>query len=93
MGRTKHRLRRRAAYGLLTAASDDDDGVTLGDDVKSRRDPNRLGSGTVKVSRPSSCCRGLSDMAALLGVRWSAAAQGREKLPAGDHRDDLPRRS
>jgi len=29
-------------------------------------------------------------MAALLGVCWSAAAQGREKLPAGDHRDDLP---
>jgi len=26
------------------------------------------------------------------GVRWSVAAQRREKLPAGDHRDDLPRR-
>jgi len=31
-------------------------------------------------------------MAAPLGVCRSAAAQGREKLPTGDHRDDLPRR-
>ena len=80
------------ALYLLTAASNDDDGATFGDDVKSRRDPSRLDSGIVTVSRSSSSCRGLADMAALLGVCWSAAVQGREKLPAGDHRDDLPRR-
>src|ERR1019366_8719315 len=54
-------VRRRC---LLTAASDDDEGVTLGDDVKSRRRHDRPGWGIVMVSRPSSCCRGLAGMAA-----------------------------
>ena len=43
---------------LLSAASDDDEGVTFGGDVKSRRMHVRAGWGVVIVSRPSSCCRG-----------------------------------
>ena len=49
---------------VLTAASDDDDGVTFGDDVKSPRVHVRAGLGVVMLSRSSSCCRGLAGMAA-----------------------------
>ena len=49
---------------VLTAASDDHEGVTFGDDVKSPRVHVRAGLGVVMVSRSSSCCRGLTGMAA-----------------------------
>src|ERR1019366_3584426 len=49
---------------LLTAASDDHEGVTFGDDVKSPRVHVRAGLGVVMVSRSSSCCRGLTGTAA-----------------------------
>ena len=74
---------------VLTAASDDDEGVTFGDDVKSRR-------GRVRAGWGSSWCRGRRHAVAVLRA-WLrrrcvrlAAAHRREKLPAGDHRDDLP---
>src|ERR1019366_8332234 len=49
---------------LLTAASDDDESVTFGDDVKSPRVHVRAGLGVFMLSRSSSCCRGLAGMAA-----------------------------
>src|SRR5674476_1227365 len=49
---------------LLSAASDDDEGVTFGDDVKTSRVMARAGRGVVMVSRPSSCCRGVAGVAA-----------------------------
>ena len=49
---------------VLTAASDDDESVTFGDDVKSPRVHVRAGLGVVMLSRSSSCCRGLAGMAA-----------------------------
>jgi hypothetical protein len=59
--------RRTTDNRAVDRASDDDEGVTLGDDVESRR--VQAGClGIVKVSRLSSCCRGLADMAAPLGV-------------------------
>jgi len=75
---------------VLTAASDDDEGVTFGDDVKSRRGwtVGRAG-GRHGVAAVVMLSRSLGHGCAA-SVRWSAAAQRREKLPAGDHRDDLP---
>ena len=49
---------------VLTAASNDDEGVTFGDDVKSPRVHVRAGLRVVMLSRSSSCCRGLAGMAA-----------------------------
>lgn len=48
---------------LLTAASDDDEGVAFGDDVESRQANARLMTRVVTLSRPSSRCRGFPGMA------------------------------
>jgi hypothetical protein len=57
-------INERVLAEVLTAASDDDDGVTFGDDVKSPRVHVRAGLRVVMLSRSSSCCRGLAGMAA-----------------------------
>jgi hypothetical protein len=74
---------------LLTAASDDDEGVTFGDDVKSRRCTFGRAGGRHRIAAVVMLSRSCGHGRAA-GVCWSAAAHRREKLPSGDHRDDLP---
>jgi len=76
---------------VLTAASDEDGGVTSGEDVENECEhADAVGDGhgvaaVVMVSR--SFGHGFAAW-----VHWSAASQRGEELPAGDHRDELPRR-